>query len=148
MAIALFVIGILLIILNISAVKKEKKSFSGTLSHAESNMKEFEVEIGKLRREFTETIIELQSEIAELRMKKESDESEITEPYDIETTVQIVEENSQEFIEVDEELSNGNSIKINEISKFLEQDMSVDDIAEKLGIGKGEVLLIKELYLK
>ena len=43
---------------------------------------------------------------------------------------------------------NYNSVKINEIKIMLDNGLSVDEISEKIGIGKGEVLLIKELYIK
>jgi len=44
--------------------------------------------------------------------------------------------------------SKQNNVKVNEISMLLDEGLSVDEISEKIGIGKGEVLLIKELYIK
>lgn len=44
--------------------------------------------------------------------------------------------------------SNLNNIKVAEIDKLVKQGFSDEQIAEKMKIGKGEVLLIKELYLK
>lgn len=41
-----------------------------------------------------------------------------------------------------------NSIKVNEVSKLLEEGHTVEKICEILNIGKGEVILIKELYSK
>jgi len=49
------------------------------------------------------------------------------------------------------EKSKGNenkNVKINEVSKLLESGLTTDEVSHKLGISKGEVLLIKELYLK
>ncbi|MCS4467817.1 helix-turn-helix domain-containing protein [Clostridium botulinum] len=41
-----------------------------------------------------------------------------------------------------------NSTKVNEVSKLLEEGHTVEEICEILNIGKGEVILIKELYSK
>jgi hypothetical protein len=54
------------------------------------------------------------------------------------------EENSQNI----DKKEDSNNIKINEIETLIQSGLSMDEISEKLGIGKGEVLLIKELYLK
>ncbi|GAA0767592.1 hypothetical protein GCM10008908_06850 [Clostridium subterminale] len=42
----------------------------------------------------------------------------------------------------------GNSLKVEEVKELLVEGLSEDIIAQRLNIGKGEVLLIKELYLK
>lgn len=42
----------------------------------------------------------------------------------------------------------GNSLKVEDVKELLGQGLSEDTIAQRLSIGKGEVLLIKELYLK
>ena len=62
----LFFIGSTLIILNVWALRKEKNSFQFKLDNAGDNMEEFEIQIGKLRKEFSETILELQMEIQSL----------------------------------------------------------------------------------
>ncbi len=41
-----------------------------------------------------------------------------------------------------------NSLKVEDVKKLLLQGLSDEQIAQSLNIGKGEVLLIKELYLK
>ena len=41
-----------------------------------------------------------------------------------------------------------NSLKVEDVKELLGQGLSEDTIAQRLSIGKGEVLLIKELYLK
>ena len=41
-----------------------------------------------------------------------------------------------------------NSLKVEEVKELLGEGLSEDIIAQRLNIGKGEVLLIKELYLK
>ncbi len=42
----------------------------------------------------------------------------------------------------------GNSLKVEEVKALLAEGLSEEGIAQQLNIGKGEVLLIKELYLK
>jgi len=41
-----------------------------------------------------------------------------------------------------------NSLKVEDVKELLQQGVSDDEIAQRLNIGKGEVLLIKELYLR
>lgn len=120
----------LLIIFNIKAIKKEDRSFDGILKDKYDNMEEIDLKLGKLRKEFTENIFELQQEIEELKGSKNN-----------------IEFDSNVFeINYDNDKSNNN--KINEIDKLLKQGNDIDEIANKLNIGKGEVLLIQELYLK
>jgi hypothetical protein len=289
--ILLLFIGAVLIVLNVNAIKKEKKSFSGTLKDKENNMQDYEIEIGKIRRDLSETVLELQQEIEALKEEKktnnlkevrnednredrgfyknlyegnsENDEKIISEnlkSQDVEQrpteifikeleTVQndklnekdkneiehkpinviesvtesnVVEQNKEEaekepekqneesfnekkdekiiieekrgkntnqnyrannnqrkktkqnknyanktnnslnnYPKVDENnkrdeisksnessKSSGNNVKVNEIKTMLDEGLSIDEISEKIGIGKGEVLLIKELYIK
>lgn len=192
--------GIALIVLNINAIKKEKKSFSGTLKDKENNIQDYEIEIGKLRRDLSETVLELQQEIEALKVTRENDnlksesvDYNLTEEYikEIEVTqnnksnqkhgneikhqfgdiIEIasehngVKQNEDEIKKTNNALnsydivvennksdetskSNENNVKVTEIKTMLDEGLSVDEISEKIGIGKGEVLLIKELYLK
>ena len=63
----LLTIGLILIALNIVAIKKEKGSFKYTLDNTENDMQDFQVEIGKLRREIGETVLDLQKEIEDIK---------------------------------------------------------------------------------
>lgn len=179
--IILFIIGSLLIFLNIRAINKEKNSFQGILGETTNNMKEFEVEIGKLRREFAETLLELQTEISNLEKKLEDNSSvnhntyieenneinkksvdkeleyhkdtkknydkEIIDTEKNDANIENVEE-IEEKREDKEIKENKNSIKIKEIEKLMEKGLSIEKIADTLKISKGEILLIKELYLQ
>lgn len=196
--IALFLIGILLIVLNFNAIRKDKKSFSGMLKHKENNMQDYEIEIGKIRRDLSETVLELQQEIEALKLEREDkpNRNEIKQQsknvYEAkEKTEKTNKENFREKKVVKEEKndkknyshdnnnnvgkkprqnknyvnktnndlnkyavvddnnkSNDNNVKVTEIKAMLDKGLSVDEVAEKIGIGKGEVLLIKELYIK
>lgn len=121
--IILFLIGIILIVFNIRAIHKEKNSFQTKLDQKKESTRDVDVEIGKLRRDFGETIFELQKEI-----KKNDGKSEITEQVS--------------------KFENYNNVKIDEIKKMLDGNVSIDEISKITGIGKGELLLIEELYIK
>lgn len=157
----LLVTGILLVFFNIKAVKKDEASFSKVFRNTEADMTEVDVRIGELRREFSETILELQKEIQKLQKNEINysgiDEEEIIEK-EIEEKMIEQESNLEEDLNIGlkEDTINktediklkSNSVKIEEINSMLSMGYSVEDISTKLGIGKGEVLLIKELYLK
>lgn len=207
MLLLILFIGIMLIVLNVKAISKEKKDFNNIFEDKYNNLDDFSIEIGKLRNEFGETIYELQQEILDLKRelniyKKENgkilnegnllkniDENDLKEHHfeeekvenkfqdDLDNEVEdnVFNESNENAIdhvysEIDfdnynddnvikeepevqnnfekSEEINKSSVKYNEISDLLKQGFSVDEISEKLNMGKGEVLLIIELYLK
>jgi len=128
----LLLIGIALVLLNYKAITKERKSFSSTLSEEKSSISDMDLELGKLRADFSEDILQLQSELLKLRENMEKD-----------TTKEIIiKENPEDLI------NNSNSVRIDVIKAMLDEKLSLEEISEKLKIGKGEVLLLKELYIK
>jgi len=167
-----------LIVLNLRAIKKEKNSFQGILNTAETDMKDIEVEIGKLRKEFAETLLEVQTQIVSLEKSIENnkgiydnksienDESDETMELDTvhkkiykdivdynDNIIDVVDIDFSKINNINEEISEdkeekNNNIKINEIKKLIDEGLSTEEIADKLKIGKGEILLIKDLYLK
>ncbi|QGU95101.1 hypothetical protein GOM49_08360 [Clostridium bovifaecis] len=183
-AITLFIIGVSLILLNFRAIVKEKNSFQGMLNRAEVDMEEVEVEIGKLRKEFAETLLEIQTQIVNLEKgiinnknhtKDRLDEVHIKNykdsinyndiindivDIDFNKIKSLKQETNDEDIIIEEldknetvqesenKESGNNSIRIKEVERLLDQDFSIEEISNMLKIGKGEILLIKELYLK
>jgi hypothetical protein len=189
-AIALLIFAIALILVNLKAISKEKGDFKGILNNAENNIGEFQVEIGKLRREFAETLLEIQTQLVELEEKIDGNKSDLdininntTKKDDIIKSVnmknisaykevvsyndkisdivninfdnfkrednQVNEDNKDDEIKQEEkreEIPN-NNIKVQEIQRLLNRGLSIDEVSDELKIGKGEVLLIKELYL-
>ncbi|WP_291582928.1 hypothetical protein, partial [Clostridium sp. UBA6640] len=128
---------------------------------------EIDVKFGELRREFSETILELQQEILELKEKydvkyNEKDYDNILEeklellnmPINVPIIKEKSEEEQSESINLEEvkketkEETLENNIKIQQIKELFEEKLSIEEIVEKSGLGKGEILLIKELYLK
>ncbi|MPM80275.1 hypothetical protein SDC9_127322 [bioreactor metagenome] len=218
MYILLFLVGILLVIVNWRAITKEKKSFKGVFNEATINLKDIDLKIGEVRREFAETITELQREIIDLREQVENlkndapmkleipyenhedlgfnyevgetinselqkfynrnaetedisynkDESALIDFNSTETKEQVYDKPSEDKgfgseiqqkgsynqvsddnqLEQAEGLETSNNLKIEDVKNLFNQGLTLDEIAAKLNIGKGEVLLIKDLYLK
>jgi hypothetical protein len=213
MYIILFIIGISLVTLNALAIKKEKRSFKSTFQIAESDITETDIKIGELRREFAETITELQREIIDLKDLVESlqnNDSKLHNYYNYEekavdkleintelkdsimgdlrefyynnaenaeisynkNILQETQENTESSLllkklesqhnDTGESLGteesrnveskdigpSSNNLKIEEVRSLFDKGLNVDEIASQLNIGKGEVLLIKELYLR
>lgn len=169
-AVLLFLMGIILILLNVKAIKKERQpDFKSLVEKKQLSINESQIEIGKLRKEFAETILELQQEINELKNEiyniKNSESQNFTKQYnysDATTKDELVVENTAKYIDKKmgkdinkdnivglnkEKLKSANS-KIEQVKELTKQGKSTDQISNLLRIGKGEVLLIKELYLK
>ncbi|NFE20453.1 hypothetical protein FDF42_13795 [Clostridium botulinum] len=210
-AFLLIVIGIALIFINFKAIKKEKGSFSEALKGSMENIDEYKKEIGLIRKEFAETLIDVQKEMEYLKKElnvlkhtyennievetlykknhntnypKESDNNLFQSKYiDNKNDKNISKEINKKIMvnEIDtnnleknqknhkgslkkkhsksdyhkkniekDNYKNGleNSTKVNEVNKLLEEGHTVEEICEILNIGKGEVILIKELYSK
>ncbi len=150
----LLLIGIVLIVFNFKAIKNEKNNFKDTFNDVSNNLKDYDFEIGKLRREFAETLLELQEEIENLKYNKNNIEEKQVEVLKLkdDNINTMVLKNKEEA--VDEKKPNAqndveiNNIKVNDIKEMIGEGLSIDSISEKLGMGKGEILLIKKLYLK
>ncbi|EJP6470914.1 hypothetical protein NHI66_000152 [Clostridium botulinum] len=202
-AFLLIAIGAILILINFKAIKKEKGSFSETLKDSIENIDEYKEEMGLIRKEFAETLIDIQKEIEYLKKElnvlkytyennmeakdsykknhdanypKESNNNLLKANYihnkDNENISQGISEKiiskknennlekkskstkdnlKNKNIENDNyknSLEDDNSIKVNKVNKLLKEGRTVEEICEILNIGKGEVILIKELYLK
>lgn len=156
----LILIGLVLVIINYKAIKNEKSNFKDTFEDASNNVKDYDIDIGKLRKEFAETLLELQQEIQDLKdnidngkVRKYQDNDQydeyinnpLKEEGEEDKPLEKSEDHDNKIKESDEQ---ENSIKINEIKQMIDDGMSMDSISEKLGIGKGEILLIEKLYLK
>lgn len=214
----LCVLGIVLVGLNIKSIiqsSKEDKTFNDVLKNAKENINDNDIALGEIRREFAETILELQKEIISLKENNKKVEQNYKE--NINSNENLEEEilnkkekhdsleemnldsmdNNEELekvildydrneLEIDEKvfgnenyddniekheinkndvekelifddsdkiyniineqeyepLKNDKNSKVNEL---LEKGFSIEEISEMLSIGKGEILLIKEL---
>lgn len=153
----LLIIGIALIVLNIGIIKEEKtykkENFNENLNIAHDNMDKNEAEIMKMRKEMGETFYSLQEEIQDLKTYIEKLEDKIQkECYEkpVETVIQNIDTLDEEKVDEPEKVkvSNYNNVKIEEIKKLIDEGKNIEEICETLNMGKGEVLLIKDLYLE
>ncbi len=157
MAVILILLGILLIVFSSYSILKENineksdnNSFSNVLRDKEDGIDERDITIGEIRREFAETITDLQMEILDLkeRMNLNDDLAE-AETEEHETDVSETEETESKVLESgNEEKTTFNGVKINDLDRLLKEGYSLDEISKNLDISKGEILLIKDLYLK
>lgn len=157
MKIILIIFALLLIFINLILLKDKKKkpvesSFREIFSDEKENIDDYKVELGKVRRELSETIIELQRDIYNLKdeinmlniNKKSLEYKENLERTDEKYTDKIIEDNINS---VDNNLEyNKNLEKALMVKKLLKEKKSEDEICNSLSIGKGELLLIKNLY--
>ncbi|HBC95906.1 MAG TPA: hypothetical protein DC034_03800 [Clostridium sp.] len=150
----LIAVGIILIALNLNAVLKEKKSFKGQLDSRKDKMEDYRIEIGKMRKEFAETVFELQEEIKNLKDENKNSADKMI-LYDSsgskKTGTAKRAESKKTGAEAETEkndIKDVNNVKVDEVKNLLGKNVSIDEISKKTGIGKGEVLLIKELYIK
>jgi hypothetical protein len=155
MPFVLIIIAILLIVINYRALKKEDKSFDKILGEREEGVNDHDIEIAKLRREFSETILELQLEIERLKAIKNSSEDNDNRIDILDLDIDTDDEDYTEAkVEHNEETETKNpsknviSDKARAVKELLDRGFTDDQICEELAIGKGEVLLIKGLYRK
>lgn len=145
----LIVIGVILVVLNYKALKKDETSFSDMLKYKQKDMTEVEVQIGAIRRDIAESLTELQKEILDIKQY-----------INLNNNIEDIKEN----LEIDEELISNNLTSIDEevdvineidnknktavIRELISLGLNDEEICEKLSLGKGEVLLVRNLYKK
>ncbi|MBK5240423.1 hypothetical protein [Clostridium sp.] len=150
----LIFIGLILVILNVLAIKKHNRSFNGVLGNAMGNINDEDIRIGELRREFSESILELQSEIMDMKrimgtnIELHNNSNELHKTSELPKEDSEIMYNKKESIIAETNISNSNSEKTQQIIKLFEEGYSEDSISEMLHLGKGEVLLIKDLYIR
>ena len=152
MPILIILAGVLLIYFNYKGLKKEDKSFLSILHNEEENISDTDLEIGKLRREFSETILELQKEIIELKEVKQYnyprdnsyqlEDNTNDESY---TKIDTLIDDEIDIAEEENETENQVISRMNVIKDLIDKGYTDEDICESLSMGKGEVLLIKSL---
>ena len=137
MVIILLIIGILLIIVNIKAIKKEENSFHNVLKYNEKDISKIELEFGQFRKDIAESITELQKEIYQLKgVSSEKNTEELSDDFE--------ETNDNENVISEINFQN----KTERIKKLLDNGLSVDQVCKELSLGRGEVLLVQNLYKK
>lgn len=128
MNILLVLIGIVLIALNIKAIKKEENSFLDMMNKVENTPRDYDVEIVSIRKDMAESILDLQKEIETLRKE-------------------IKKSNKKEENDEKDRIINNKGENVQDWTRMLIRDgLTDDEICNKLSIGKGEVQLIRSLY--
>ncbi|SHE56550.1 Uncharacterised protein [Clostridium fallax] len=156
----LIIIGAILIIFNMKALKKENKNFDNVFNEKIDNITEVNLEIGELRREFGETIFELQCDIEKLKKENLFLHNELLKingksfdnkrDHNFQNEYKIDENEAFNLKELDNknQLDNMAKDKVDKIKELLDKGLRIDEICQKTSSGKGEVLLIKGLYKK
>lgn len=155
MKLILIVFALALIFINLILVKDKKRdeskvNFEEILLNKKETITDYEVEIGKLRKDLSETIIDLQREIYNLKdeiniLKKENkvlnNEKNNIEDLHINKIVEDFEKSKDNNL--DENIKGNKSLMV---AKLLGEKKSDEEICNFLKIGKGELQLIKGLY--
>lgn len=145
--ILLIIVGITLIIMNLSVLRKEEISFLNTLKNKEENFNYTDEQLIAIRKDMAESILDIQHEIESLR-------NEIIKLQNAQHNKKLSIKNSElnDDIELEDEdkgviseINFGNSEKTEKIKEMINKGKSDEEICNSLGIGKGEVLLIREL---
>ena len=145
----LIVIGVILVVLNYKALKKDETSFSDVLKYKQKDMTEVEVEIGAIRRDIAESLTELQKEILEIKQHINFNNNVEDIKENLETDEELISNNLtsiDEEVDVINEIDNKNKTEV--IRELISLGLNDEEICEKLSLGKGEVLLVRNLYKK
>ena len=161
----IIVIGLVLIIFNYRAIKRESNSFEiqdkddsfrKVLNDNKNEMTDYKLELGLLRKNLGESLTELQEEILEIKTRLQKIENNndimtVKKDSSKEIPVKSQDNTNKDVISEISILNNDDietSIKTNKIKEFLKVGLSEEEICKKLYICKGEVLLVKELFKK
>lgn len=161
----IIVIGLVLIIFNYRAIKRESNSFEiqdkddsfrKVLNDNKNEMTDYKLELGLLRKNLGESLTELQEEILEIKTRLQKIENNndimtVKKDSSKEIPVKSQDNTNKDVISEISILNNDDietSIKTNKIKEFLKVGLSEEEICKKLSISKGEVLLVKELFKK
>ena len=145
----LIVIGVILVVLNYKALKKDETSFSDVLKYKQKDMTEVEIEIGAIRRDIAESLTELQKEILEIKQHINFNNNVEDIKENLETDEELISNNLtsiDEEVDVINEIDNKNKTEV--IRELISLGLNDEEICEKLSLGKGEVLLVRNLYKK
>lgn len=150
--IIIIIIGILLITLNIRYINEDKHTFENILKVEEERTdRDYDLEIISIRKDLAESLVDIQKEIEELKEKidniKEENYNFNNKKENIIDKEVISEINFNNKISNEENIDNKNN-KMKNVDLLLDKGSTEDEICNELNIGKGEVLLIKNLLKK
>ncbi|MDY3827782.1 MAG: hypothetical protein SOZ71_03235 [Clostridium sp.] len=160
MPIFLLLLGIILIIINIKAVKKDDNSFKNVLQYNKKDMSEATIAIGQIRQDVAESLTEIQQDILEIKArlsKLEANSNNLDSSKEKGFTIdaeRMEEVDRNELLDLealvakDEAIINevDNKTKTDRIKQLIKEGYSDEEICNKLSVGKGEILLVKGLF--
>lgn len=174
MVVLLIIIGILLVLLNIKAINKDKNSFSSVLKREEETInRDYDAHIISIRKDLAESILDIQKEMEEIKQsivyistEKESTKKssvKVEEKKEVDDIINndvianndILEEATDFIVKLKDngvisDINFKNTkkklSKVDEVKELVKDGLSDEEICEKMSIGKGEVLLIKGLF--
>ncbi|ADL51480.1 hypothetical protein [Clostridium cellulovorans] len=139
----ILLIGTFLIIFNVKMINKDKQSFKDTFDETKENLPDYKLEIGQLRKEFAETVLELQSEIEKLKFEISNKGNEASVNEDKEEKLDFeskdvlgieIEENHKTIDHViDDEValdSDGLEYEDEEVDEFTVKDVKKDELLD------------------
>ena len=147
MPVVLIIFGGVLILLSLKAKEIEKPTFKSILKDREENATEINLEIIQLRKEMAESLLEIQQEIESIKLAinlSSNEKDEILYQQKLENLEAIEEKASGVISEINFDGINKLD-KVSQVELLLKQNLTDDEICNKLSIGKGEILLIKSL---
>ena len=112
-------------------------------------MTEVEVEIGAIRRDIAESLTEIQKEILDIKQHINLNNNVEDIKENLETDEELISNNlnsTDEEVDVINEIDNKN--KTGTIRELISLGLNDEEICERLSLGKGEVLLVRNLYKK
>lgn len=176
MPIILIIVGILLIVFNYIAIKKESTSFEirdqekagnnndsfdKIFSKSKDELNDYKIELGIFRRNVAESLTELQEEILEIKKYLnivKNEECLYEDNIEVENIAMdnidddIVSEINFKNKSLSSKSTNTNNLsdskKTESIKELLQQGLNENEICHRLSISKGEVLLVKDLFRK
>ena len=133
----IIIVGLILIISNYKKVFNEESTFADELNSKKKD--ELAVKLIELRSEIGESFLQEQQEIEELKSKiiKVNDDINYLKEALKDIHLNKKHKDKKDSIE---------NVKVEKVRKLLIENMPIEDICHKTGAGKGEVLLIKELF--
>ena len=141
MEIAIIVLGLILVICNYKKVFSEVKNFADELNIKKKD--ELDVKFIELRSEIAESFLQEQQEIEELKNQIVKLSEDI---YSLRENIKDTKVKKTVNKKYKDKKDSTDNEKVERVRHLLMDNTSIEDICYKTGVGKGEVLLIKELF--
>ena len=150
MPLFIILVGIILIVFNYIALKKDKGSFSNVYDSKKEDLSEVDLKIAQMRKDIAESLLDIQQEILELKNMNKIDDNQSVIEHSKDKGVKNNKNEMKYLLNTENSIINDihfNS-KAEQIKRLLDMGLDENQICEKLSLGKGEVQLVKGLFKK